>query len=310
MSQPKGPAIHVPTAFNGDTSKTKKFLKECDIYFNGKPEEFKDGTGKIDEQKRIWFVLSYMKEGLADTWRDDYIEQTSKDASKAYTSWAAMRTALEQEFKDVNSGKNARDSMARLRQGNNDVAVYTAAFKDLMAMAGINDDIALTDLYLNGLNDNIHDALILNSDGLKTLKDYQDRAMVIYGRLKQKRTRGSGLYIPPARRDYVATPGTRANPIVVNRERLSPEKQAELRKKGACFRCEKVGHLARDCPSRRPNQGPSNNTNRGGRPPFRARQANIQERLGEILKDATSDDIGEILMTVRENLGEGFQETE
>jgi hypothetical protein len=55
-----------------------------------------------------------------------------------------MRTALEQEFKDVNSGKNARDSMARLCQGNNDVAVYTAAFKDLMAMAGINDDIALT----------------------------------------------------------------------------------------------------------------------------------------------------------------------
>jgi hypothetical protein len=181
MLQPKGPAIHVPTVFNGDTSKTKKFLKECNIYFNGRPEEFKDGAGKIDKQKRIWFVLSYMKEALADTWRDDYIEQTSKDASKAYTSWAAMCTALEQEFKDVNSGENARDSMARLCQGNNNVAIDTAAFKDLMAMAGINDDIALTDLYLNGLNDNIHNALILNSDGLKTLKDYQDRAMIMYG---------------------------------------------------------------------------------------------------------------------------------
>jgi hypothetical protein len=81
-----------------------------------------------------------MKEALADTWQDDYIEQTSKDASKAYTSWATM------QFKDVNSGKNARDSMARLCQGNKDVALYTAAFKDLMAMAGINDDIALTNL--------------------------------------------------------------------------------------------------------------------------------------------------------------------
>jgi hypothetical protein len=242
-------------------------------------------------------------EGLADTRQNNYVEQTSKDASKAYTSWAAMRTALEQGFKDVNSGKNARDSMTRLSQGNNNVAVYTAAFEDLMAMAGINDDVVLTDLYLNGLDDNIHNALILNSDRLKTLKDHQDRAMIIYGQLKQKRTRGSGLYIPPARQDYVATPGTRANPIVVNREQLSLEKQAELRKKGACFRCEKVGHLARDCPSKRLNQGQSNCNNRGGRPPFRARQANIQEQLGEILKDTTSDDIGEILMTVRENLG-------
>jgi hypothetical protein len=118
MLQPKGPAIHVPTVFNGDTSKTKKFLKECNIYFNGKSEEFKDSTG-TDEQKRIWFVLSYMKEGLADTWQDDYIEKTTKDSVKKYKTWAEMRQVLEEEFKDVNSGKNARDSIARLRQGNN-----------------------------------------------------------------------------------------------------------------------------------------------------------------------------------------------
>jgi hypothetical protein len=139
-------------------------------------------------------------------------------------------------------------------------------------------------VYLNGLNDNIHNALILNSDRLKTLKDYQDRAMMIYGRLKQKRTRGSGLYIPPARQDYVATPGTRANPIVVNRERLSPEKQAELRKKGACFRCEKVGHLARDCTSRHPNQGPSNSYTRGAGPPLRQDKLTFRSALEKSLK--------------------------
>jgi hypothetical protein len=127
------------------------------------------------------------------------IPKMTKDSTRTYKTWAVMHQALEEEFKDVNSGKNARDSMARLCQGG------------------------------------------------------KDRAMIIYGWLKQKRTGGSGLYIPPARRHYVATSGTRANPIIVNREQLSPEKQAELRKKGACFRCKKVGHLARDCPSRRPN---------------------------------------------------------
>jgi hypothetical protein len=59
----------------------------------------------VDEQKRIWFVLSYMKEGLADTWQDDCIEKTTKDSTKKYKTWADMRQALEEEFKDVNSGK-------------------------------------------------------------------------------------------------------------------------------------------------------------------------------------------------------------
>ena len=303
MSQPKGPAISVPTNFSGDTSKTKKFVKECNIYFNGKPEEFKDSTGATVESKKIWFVLSFMKEGPADTWRDEFMKDITATTPVARTtSWANMQASIEADFKDVNSGKNARTSMANLHQNGGNIATYTAAFRDLQAMSDISDEVALIDLYLNGLDDYIHDKL-LDADNLRTLKDYQDRALTYYQRGQQKRARRTGVYIPPARRTPIIAVGTQANPIIVNRERLTPQKQTELRKKGACYRCKKIGHLARDCPSRR-------NTSNSVQAPVRARQATIQERLNEILKDATSEDIGGILMTVRENLNEDFQETE
>jgi hypothetical protein len=37
----------------------------------------------------------------------------------------------------------------------------------------------------------------------------------------------------------------------VDYTQMSPEKKEQLMKSGSCFRCEKQGHLSKDCPTKR-----------------------------------------------------------
>jgi hypothetical protein len=62
----RGPAIATPTPFNGDRTKTKRFLHECTLYISGKPRDFETGTPPTaDDELKIAFVLSYMKDKTA-----------------------------------------------------------------------------------------------------------------------------------------------------------------------------------------------------------------------------------------------------
>jgi hypothetical protein len=66
----KGPAIATPTPFNGERSKTKRFIYQCNLYINGREKEFDK-----NEDTKIAFTLSYMKNGLAASWAQRYQDQ-------------------------------------------------------------------------------------------------------------------------------------------------------------------------------------------------------------------------------------------
>ena len=48
---------------------------------------------------------------------------------------------------------------------------------------------------------------------------------------------------------------TQKDPNAIDVDAMSIEERNELMKKGACFRCKKMGHLSKDCPTRNKTTG-------------------------------------------------------
>jgi hypothetical protein len=66
----------VPNPFDGTPEKTKTFFKQLYLYFTTR------GTELNTAEAQIYFTLSYMKRGLAESWARqelDEIEQFKKD---------------------------------------------------------------------------------------------------------------------------------------------------------------------------------------------------------------------------------------
>ncbi|PFH48509.1 hypothetical protein AMATHDRAFT_149784, partial [Amanita thiersii Skay4041] len=59
--------IATPPQFNGKMENIKVFIDACDIYIKSRLEEFTTVECKCN------FILSYCSEGMAATWRTNYL---------------------------------------------------------------------------------------------------------------------------------------------------------------------------------------------------------------------------------------------
>ena len=68
----KGPKMAKSDAFSGKMDETESFINACTMYILGQVNDFPNKTTVI-----MW-VLSYMKEGSAQEWHDEYLETVKK----------------------------------------------------------------------------------------------------------------------------------------------------------------------------------------------------------------------------------------
>jgi hypothetical protein len=118
----RGPAIATPTPFDGDRTKTKRFLHECNLYISGKPRDFETGTPPAaDDELKIAFVLSYMKDKTAATWAERYTTRpaagtvvVAPNKAKAAT-FQAFIDELKDNFKEHNKAETTRLLLSKLK---------------------------------------------------------------------------------------------------------------------------------------------------------------------------------------------------
>jgi hypothetical protein len=59
--------LEAPPTFKGDRSRTEAFLAHCKLLIKAQPKKFDQ------DEKKIAFILSYMKEGIAEQWKTQFI---------------------------------------------------------------------------------------------------------------------------------------------------------------------------------------------------------------------------------------------
>jgi hypothetical protein len=256
-----------PEPFNGSPHKLDGFLQECKLHFTIKPEVFQT------EDRKVGFILSYMKTGDAKRWKEQFLKSrdAAVDATHPYSlapnrRFADFEIELRQSFSNPYKKENALQQLQRIRQGKDTVDQHNIAFQLLVDRTGLdvhlNGDV-LMQYYANSLNHHIREK-ILTSETLPTnLQGWFQKAAAFdnaYQRLKGYQFGGGGggsgskEKHRKRERNFQYSGNERRDPDAMDVDAMSLEEKKKRIKNGACFTCGENGHYSAKCPKRKDNK--------------------------------------------------------
>ena len=97
---PKELRVNTPTPFEGDRSKLRTFLLNCKLYLVINREIYNH------DDKKITFVLSYLTEGDASMWKNQWLQLKRTGATITLGTYAAFYADLTDAFKEEEQVQN------------------------------------------------------------------------------------------------------------------------------------------------------------------------------------------------------------
>jgi len=281
---PKELRVNTPTPFEGDRSKLRTFLQDCEIYLLINHDIYDH------DDKKIAFILSYMTGGDASMWKNQWIQSKRTGTAINLGTYAAFYTDLTDSFKEEEQTQNTLHKIHNLRQSKNMlVEELNTEFRLLVGRAGLtmpttavnpaatvgidSNETLLIDAYQRALNPKTCTRILLGETTPRSLAGWMAKAVTFDNNWRQTQmmrndhpsgsSKGSGKkgqsyrFRPQSDRD----PMSMDIDTVVNA--LSPEERQDLMKKGLCFFCKKSGHCVEDCDKKPPSNKSGNGGNQG-----------------------------------------------
>jgi Retrotransposon gag protein/Zinc knuckle len=218
-----------------------------------------------NNEKKISFILSYLAEGDAAVWKQQFIQTKIEESEEAKTdepNWGTYKEfvdALKKTFQPYDEPAEALEDIKKLRLGDGSITEHNSRFRLLVSQTGMKDSLALTDLYRETLPWGLQSPIIRSEHPPKTLEEWYTKATNFYvghqraQRLfkKQDNKPTNTTSALPAQKKFSFP--EKKDPDAMDIDRMSIEEQTRLIKEGKCFRCKLFGHLSRDCPNKRQN---------------------------------------------------------
>ncbi|GJF00542.1 hypothetical protein PsYK624_168350 [Phanerochaete sordida] len=304
-----------PNIFDGQESKLDAFLHQLQLVF------WADASAYANENSRITYALSYMKQGRALAWAQRFMEVHLRPVSPPLydITYNVFEEMLKISFGAADPTLNAVDKLRKLQQGSMSADEYIVAFEEHEPHTQW-DDKALKDQFELGLSPGLAASIYRlekmpeTLSGWKTWAHRLDRQWRQYEE-KQKLHKAAKLAQPQPQsqtkvnfKEKFKWPDTTGNasrtePDVSTRRdgtgvtfggRGQPMDLNEARRKRLCFSCGEAGHQARFCPHK-PRQD------------VRKVVLSLEDKVDKIQEvlDRIMDD--EDKPKTEERFGEGFQ---
>jgi hypothetical protein len=130
--------LGAPPTFKGDRSRTEVFLAHCKLLIKAQPKKFDP------DEKKIAFILLYMKEGTAEQWKTQFIKDRDDESNpRSRISYVTFIKEVEETFKPLDKGRRARDIIDSLHQGQSSVDAYISAFNFLARNSGYDQRLVI-----------------------------------------------------------------------------------------------------------------------------------------------------------------------
>ena len=261
-----------PEPFNGDCTKAKQFLVEFELFWMNNEENLH----MKNPYKRSTYFLSL----CAGEQVEDWVIQQVRELKEKMTRQSDLITKTEEElWKDliknfVNAytwtGKTeqARIELAKLEMKEDNIDEYIAKFENLLCKGEIpRDDVATLFQFKGGLRKGVHAAILKRDTWPTTLDEWQQHARreVRCFAIMKKSLGENGNYNLSTKQAKWQTAAQQfqssnkqrkdeAIPMEIDSAQICPRnpkreaKNTQLRKEGRCFKCEKQGHVKKDCP--------------------------------------------------------------
>ena len=233
-------------------SAIRTYLHRLDKYFE---------AAYFSEAERLTVASSYL-ELHAEVWWLTHQKSHPRGTPHHIATWDAYKEAIQAYFTPANSDKATRDKIARLRQTGS-VQDYLGKFNELcLEITDIAESEKL-DKFFRGLKPKIQEQLALNPDTtvdlarMSSAVDRIDQIQYAYSRNQYSSTthRTPVTQANLDHRDIRPMEIDNLNTTFGRLTKLTDTEKAELRSKGACFKCRQVGHISALCPLRKQPQG-------------------------------------------------------
>ena len=135
--------LRPPTPFSGKLEDLRKFLQEIKNFLLGNADAYPSNLDKI------LFVLSYMSEGDANSWKEEFFNSAEQTAVQTGTT-LTLRTyknfieEIEKDFSPYDTPKDAIYEMKELKLGKSSIEEHVSKFKMLVTKSKLakNDAVA------------------------------------------------------------------------------------------------------------------------------------------------------------------------
>ena len=134
---PKEYGIERPKPFDGDRTRIKAFIQQCNIYLNINERIYNSNKLKVA------FVLSLMNDKEAEKWKTHFINRiTGPDLKINFPRFSDFLKIVEFDFKPTDVAGDAMNKLELLRQGGRPVEALITDFRNLCADAELEDKSA------------------------------------------------------------------------------------------------------------------------------------------------------------------------
>ena len=142
VSAVKEARMGVPTPFSGKRGDLKKFLMTCKMHLQANRAIYDNN------EKKVVFVLSFMTEGDAATWREQWLDDLDAKAKAAnktemdFGTLADLIKLLEADFATYDAPGDALETMKNLQYDTKtSIKDHISKFRTLLAQSGMKESI-------------------------------------------------------------------------------------------------------------------------------------------------------------------------
>ena len=263
QTRPEQVKLNPPRPFTGKRTDLNRFLQDIFVYLFINREHYNN------EEKKIGFVLSFLTEGDAAIWKEQFIDKIRKGATDAlargddptWGSYDEFLQSFEKSFAPFDAPGDALDAMKNLKMGEN-IDEHISKFRLLLSQSGLKESAVIADLFQDTLPFGLKRAILTSEKPPKELEEWFTKATQFHNnwrraqRILGRRTGGEQRTPRIEGQRKFVFPKREKDPNAMDVDRLTVDERAKLMKEGRCFKCRKQGHLSRDCPGERPAEEP------------------------------------------------------
>jgi hypothetical protein len=225
-----------PSTFSGDTNDATRWMYSALSYLAVNPTIYDTNA------KQIIFALSYMREGTAATWAENFYTEAYTSGTPTFGTVEDFWIEFKKSFGSVDQKITAMTKLKNLTQGNS-ITEYIAEFKTLAVQSTIKQDIALIHFFESGLKPGLAKSIYLKEAVPDTIDKWYTAAIQMdanYQRSKAlNKDKNQKTYKPSGNR-FIPHPKVNCDPNAMDIDCLNEAERKEYMQKGKCFHCRQT----------------------------------------------------------------------